>query len=61
MSVISRDDVKEGGISTYQLIIVGCSGGKQKMESENMLGRMQKRRNKDFTDKKRKCVTLNIS
>ncbi|GBN88654.1 hypothetical protein AVEN_204565-1 [Araneus ventricosus] len=32
MSMMSRDDTKEDGKSTCQLITVGYSGGKQKME-----------------------------
>ncbi|GBM32862.1 hypothetical protein AVEN_21735-1 [Araneus ventricosus] len=36
MSVISRDDTKEGGTSTCSMITVECSGGKQKIVSESV-------------------------
>ncbi|GBM72186.1 hypothetical protein AVEN_307-1 [Araneus ventricosus] len=52
MSAISRDDTKDDGTSTCQLITVGCSGGKQKMESDSVFGGASKRRRKGFTDKK---------
>ncbi|GBN60855.1 hypothetical protein AVEN_269029-1 [Araneus ventricosus] len=58
MSMISIDDTKDDGMSTCQLITVGCSGGEQKMVSENVFGGASKRRRRSFTDKKSKRVVL---
>ncbi|GBM08840.1 hypothetical protein AVEN_57397-1 [Araneus ventricosus] len=51
MSVISRDDTKEDGMSACYLISVGYSDGKQKMVSERVSGGASHRRRKGFTEK----------